>query len=356
MRNATKISIFGLVLGAATAVLAGEGRIPVYAPGTILSSPGKYVLTRNLVGTGATPVIRINSDVDLDLNGFTITGSGGVGIQTVNAGDVKISNGAIYLASVAIDIASASARRVELENLRIFATSSHGVSIDAQPLFVIRRVQVEQAVGDSIRVNAGTVVTGRIEDCQVFGGGGRGIYVYNGSSVAIVDNTVRSTGTEGIMLEGCLGCLVERNTVTQARGQGGIYLSFAIGSTVARNVASGNESHGIHLGSGARDILVEGNIMRENGNAITFGDGLRVAGTGNTIVGNTINGNQGMGLRFTSGATFSVYGRNVARGNSGQPGNTCSGVPTLSWPNSCNEGAIGLNSFGDNLIPGPPLN
>jgi len=355
MRNAIKISIFGLLLGAASSVFAGEGRIPVYAAGTLITNSGKYVLTRNLVGTGA-PVIRINSgSVDLDLNGFLIQANGGVGIQIQNANDVHIYNGVIHTPSVGIDVSPGALNRAVLEDLRINAPTSYGVYLDPGPNFVIRRVQVQSGGADSIHVGTGTTVTGRIEGCQVFGGAGRGIYVNVGSSVAIVDNIVRSTGSEGIMLDGCLGCLVERNTVTQARGQGGIYVAFAAGSTVARNVVSGNENHGIHIGSGARDILVEGNIMRENGSAITFGDGLRIGGFGHTIIGNTANANQGMGIRFLSSSVFAVFGHNVARANAGQPANTCSGVPTLFYPDSCNESANGPTSFGDNLIPGPPL-
>jgi len=60
-----------VVLAALTAspCLAAEGRTPIAVPTTI-SSPGQYVVTRN-IASGVGTIITIDADdVDLDLNGF----------------------------------------------------------------------------------------------------------------------------------------------------------------------------------------------------------------------------------------------------------------------------------------------
>jgi parallel beta-helix repeat protein len=297
MRILSKIlAATGLLVAASTVTLAGEGRIPVYAPGTVISSSGRYVLTRNLDGTGAT-VIQINNvwNVDLDLNGFYIDGAGAPAIQILNAGEVRIHGGVIQNSSVGIDFTQTIVRAV-LEDLRIASPLSHGIRLQANDI-AVRRVMVNQAGGDGIQISAVTPATGRVESCLVFGGAGRGIYVYGGSSLVLTDNVIRAPQAEGIYLDGCDGCLLKDNTVTQARGQGGIYVNFAQGSTLRGNVVSLNENHGIHVGQFGRDITVENNLMKSNGSVATPGDGLRFAGYGGTIVGNTMNSNMGIGLQ-----------------------------------------------------------
>jgi hypothetical protein len=87
-----------------------------------------------------------------------------------------------------------------------------------------------------------------------------------------------------------------------------------------------------------------------------------VDGTQNLIERNTLNSNAGFGLRFCSpGASCAnTFGRNMARGNGGAalaPCGACGGVPALFPPQSCNIAgcAVPNSTFGDNLIPGPPI-
>jgi len=76
MRTLSKIlAATGLLVAASTVTFAGEGRTPIYAPGTVITKSGRYILTRNITGTGTT-VIQINAQsVDLDLNGFVVDGA-----------------------------------------------------------------------------------------------------------------------------------------------------------------------------------------------------------------------------------------------------------------------------------------
>jgi len=80
------------LLLAVTAIpaLGAEGRIPVWQYPTSISAPGKYIVTRDIVGGGGIPIITIaSSDVDLDINGFTLdqTAAGGAPVIEI-IGDV----------------------------------------------------------------------------------------------------------------------------------------------------------------------------------------------------------------------------------------------------------------------------
>jgi len=96
MRTLSKIlAATGLLVAASTVTFAGEGRTPIYAPGTVITKSGRYILTRNITGTGTT-VIQINAQsVDLDLNGFVVDGALATGIQVLNANDVRIHHGVV---------------------------------------------------------------------------------------------------------------------------------------------------------------------------------------------------------------------------------------------------------------------
>ena len=94
------IIILGLV--AVLPDMYAEGRIPVFLDGTIIGADGRYIVTRNIVSGGAGPVITIAaSNVDLDLNGFTLTGAAGITVIDIPPPpplvpqDLKIYNGTI---------------------------------------------------------------------------------------------------------------------------------------------------------------------------------------------------------------------------------------------------------------------
>ena len=74
LRRFVRSTIVGIFPFIAVAALAAEGRTPVFAPGTFLGRGREYIVTRNLAG-GAGAVITIGApNVDLDLNGFLLTG------------------------------------------------------------------------------------------------------------------------------------------------------------------------------------------------------------------------------------------------------------------------------------------
>ena len=87
---------------------AGEGRIPIFEPITLLAGEndfsGNYVVTRNITTpTAATPVIQIIGDctqtIEIDLNGFELTGpfSAGIAIDVEDVNTLVIRNGSIRI-------------------------------------------------------------------------------------------------------------------------------------------------------------------------------------------------------------------------------------------------------------------
>ena len=69
---------------------------------------------------------------------------------------------------------------------------------------------------------------------------------------------------------------------------------------------------------------------------------------------NTLNANGGAGLYFTTTGCSNTFGRNMAQGNIGSG---VGGCIALFSPESCSQCSAGPAnaSFGDNLIPGPPI-
>ena len=112
-----------LLVGFPLTAMAGEGRTPIpftspVAFPIVISTPGSYVLTRNLTGTAGFPVIEIatpgGEGVELDLNGMVLTagGPGAPVISIVAPSDVSICNGHTRGGSHGVLASGASRRRV----------------------------------------------------------------------------------------------------------------------------------------------------------------------------------------------------------------------------------------------------
>lgn len=99
----------------------GPGQVrPINGPATI-TEPGAYILNRSL-HTALPAAITILADhVSLDLNGETLTGTGGfqsVGVLISGAAQVRVHNGGISGFGVGVQVMS-HANNVVLENLQI---------------------------------------------------------------------------------------------------------------------------------------------------------------------------------------------------------------------------------------------
>lgn len=334
-----------------------EGRVPIYAAGTVISQPGHYVLTRNLLSTGATPGVEIAAQrVELDLNGFTIDANGNRGVVVSFGNDVKIRNGAIVGADVGVEIPGLGGGHAVIEDLRIVGPMSAGVRAVGLETISIRRVLVHLSSGDGIRIDgAGGLVQARVESCQIQRGGGVGIAIVSARGIDVLDNLVGLVSGEGIRIDSATGGEVRGNRVTAAGGTGGIVAASVRGLTIARNVVAECRSHGIRIGPGSSETPVIENLATLNGIGPGFGDGIRAEGLRAILDGNVATGNNGLGLHLAAGGGYHTLGRNRASDNQNLAGQGCGGAPALFPPNSCNDGGGDFTTFGDNLIPGPPL-
>lgn len=322
-----------LLVSAAEGLFADEGRIPIFQPTTI-SQPGDYFVTQNITGSGSAVVtISTSGHVLLDLNGFTLTASGGstAGINVFPGGDaasVVIRNGRILGASRGVQFNSQPViqGRLRLEDLTVRVTGASGEAVIASTPANIEILNCNLSSTATFTVSVynpnttgsftGRLVNNRIENfCNVGGG---------------------STCT-ALALDGLRGGNILGNVVT-----GPILAARLVGPNGGSNVLEGNTfigRLGLDIGStlGADDNLVINNTFAstENNVCLQIGSsGNRIAGNvvgpgcsdgivfvytstlRNLIEGNQIQGNSGCGLSFPFSST-NAYRSNMLRGNTG---------------------------------------
>ena len=135
--------LLAVVVGSA-ALLAGEGRIPIYLDGvTTISESGSYILTRKLGSSGKPSIAGIHilntSGVDIDLNGFTISSVQDPVIYAQDVQKLRIHNGAIWANENAI--ALVNVQSFELRRLLITGTEDD-CTVDASGTGVIEDNQI----------------------------------------------------------------------------------------------------------------------------------------------------------------------------------------------------------------------
>lgn len=355
-RSGLCVVVFCLLVLGTGAALAAEGRTPVYQPGPIAAS-GKYIVTRNLSGS----IIIQAPDVDLDLNGFIVSGGAAAGPVIMifpPADHVVIRNGTLFSGNNCVATAPGGPyRKVVIEDILCHDTTSDGFALTTVASAVVRRTQVTNASGWGINWTAMNTAVGEIEHNVIRSSGG-GIYVLGASSLTIAHNTVESlTGGplplgSGIFVDQSQGTLVAENTVESASTDG-IYFRTTYASKIFDNVVERSTNNGIHLNPASFNNLVLNNNSSNNGTAAGLpGVGLYVESAMNLIEGNILNGNSSYGLLFTG--CGNGFGRNMARGNAGAMV-ICPGNPPLTPPESCNQ-AIACVPYNNatsqqNLIP-----
>lgn len=229
MRNLTLICAAGIIsLGLAFVV--GAGQIdppagPVNSTGRfgtrvdilslsgdgssthVISQSGSYYLSGNLSATPGTRGIQvIAADVTIDLNGFTIDGNGGHGIQTGPGagGHLVIKNGTIVDGDNGIFVASLDFLTVE----DVSARDCAGVGIFSNPSENGGIIRGCSAHGNGTAGMALVGVPFAVSDCVAMNNGGEGI---NSSGSSLFSNCISlNNGTDDLrvvdgMIRGCVG-------------------------------------------------------------------------------------------------------------------------------------------------------
>lgn len=223
-----------------------EPRMPLNSATTITQS-GSYYLTGPVTNGGITVSA---SDVTLDLNGFSIVGSGSGNGITVNSGmlDAVVRNGSIHNFSAGVVMVAALGCR--LENLTVVDNASHGIYLN----------------GASGPCNGNVLGT-----CTLIGNGGDGIHLIGGAAGECSYNFLKA-------------CIIGNN------GGKGIFVE-----EQSANGCRGNEINDCRsVGNSDSGVRVEGDGNRIVGNVIGNNSGsnagLAVQGSGNLISGNTVQG------------------------------------------------------------------
>ena len=358
----------------AAGALAAEGRTPVWASGTLLGADGKYVVTRNIAG-GAGAVILIGaSNVDLDLNGFTLTGAGSPVISVLAGADhVTIRNGVLAGGTIGID-APGPTRKIDIEDVKIHDPANSGIHLGSVEGAAIRRVEITDTGSEGILWDGGAIVKHGTIANNLLRRTSAGIVVLNNcSSLAVEDNRLEEPGTNpggvfpgyGITLVACGAALVKNNTIERSKADG-INLISSRGNKLINNVVRTAGGNGIRLDGGTSDTLVIHNVVSGSGTGAlgSGGSGLMIEGSLNVAESNLLNSNSGIGLHYCGPAACSnTFGRNTARGNTGAVLPAFCGACVAFGagavgPNTCNTAAAcapANTSSSGNLIPGPPI-
>lgn len=275
-----------------------EPRIPIHAADLPLTidTPGSYYLAEDITTTGGGITIAVNN-VTIDLQGFTLTGGSGVGIDTLE-GDAR--------------------ENLVIKNGRVYGWSDDGIGLFGHNAQVLNVIALFNG-GDGIAVARNSTVSG----CFAGGNAGNGIKSSVGS---IISNC-------NAAYNGFDGYLVNAGTVTQSsasfNGGSGIRVR-GIASVVSECSTDNNTTLGIFVGvdsqarisgcasawNGTAEFAVTSNsVVVDNvaeSNDPSTGSGILVLGSGNRIEGNTVTGN---GEGVSVDGTGNLIVRNSASGN-----------------------------------------
>lgn len=246
-----------------------------------ITQPGSYVLTSNIAGEPSKHAIEIAANnVTIDLRGFSITGAGLDGIYAENWSGIEIRAGFIR---------SAGADGIDLR----FANNAR-----------IHDMTVADCAGSGIRLGAAAIIERCTADGCADGPGAAGILV--GQDALVLSCIVRNSGDPAAssatgMLAGAR-CRV-RDCIVSATTASGAAVGIAIGfDTVLEhcsivNVSGGAGSAGVNLGG-------SGTVRDSNFSSTPVA--IIATESQCSILGNTINGTGGIGIRGASTSALHI--------------------------------------------------
>ena len=305
-RNCMKqLSLAGLVLlfAASLGGSAPAGDVPNNDGGVVLidqafvrkhkfpleiDQPGTYRLTNSLTFTGksdtdiAIVVSAPQTDfgVTIDLNGLTITGSGGgTPIQVASNQKVTVENGTLsnFRDGISGGNSAITARGVRI----ILPQTANGTAIFVGPGSIVTGNTLigSGSLASGIRCSGSNISNNTIS------GFDRGI---DATSSIVTSNTVSNSSETGIFVT---SGRVDGNT--SFKNSTGIFDNG--GSKVLNNLVFNNSSLGIQ---GGKNSTYEGNTIASNGAGILTGDG-------SSVSNNTVSNNSGIGIGATKATKVS---------------------------------------------------
>jgi parallel beta-helix repeat protein len=286
-----------------------EPRTPISAAGYVITRSGSYYLTTNLTAwvVGQNGITVNADDVTIDLNGFTLIGSGatsGHGIfQANNHRNLRVHNGkVVQWGGVGKGGLTAYGENNQFDHIQ---AATNYLGIDASNNSRISDCSAYSNSTHGIRFGFGSTIS----DCSAYQNSGVGIYIGTGATIS--------------------DCSAYNNSSV------GIWASND--STISDCSARYNSNGGILSGSNSK---ITGNTCDGNGYLSGNGVGIHVTGSGNRIESNSLTGN-GRGLMVVGVDNY--VADNTVRGNTYNyvivPGNQlnillCEVPETIAWPAS----------------------
>lgn len=330
-RLGTGLIGLSLVLLQGSLPLVAGGRIPISEP-TVITSPGSYVLTRNIDSDTGPAITVARNNVDIWLNGFTAKSTYRNAIEASAVTNLRVAGGRVAAVGDAVSVTGFS-QNVVLEDLQI-AVAGDGLRIEATN-FRVSRVQIvpNPHLQTGIKILPGSS-HGFVDHVSVSWAESYGFDI-EGNHIAITDCSAGAAGDAGISIDGNDN-VIARNSLF------GSAVSIIVDG--ARNIVTSNQ--------GTRTMVVAGGSTQVRENTITGADGhcISVRGSGNLLESNLASSCDLFGIFFSASAQDNVYRGNVARGNGDCTKEDCHSCNGIGTDDFCDEGTNNT-SAGDNFLP-----
>ena len=302
-----------------------EPRTPISSGGFIITAPGSYCLTTNLVCTNTFGIETFANNITLDLNGFSLTGTSGAefGIYVVSGSSrIRVYNGMVN-GWANYGIASA-ANDITLEHLAIsgntigvvlsgsFGNTLRDSTVDGNTNYGVWCDQCSATLDDLVVSSNGNLgiyfqqcANDAVKDCTVDGNGSHGVDFSSTGNGIISDSAINENNGFGIDCTSSTNVNLERLTILD-NNTSGINFSGS-GCIISACGINGNNQDGI-LMAGSGCFIHDNNCA---GNA----DGIYVTGSNNRIENNHIIENGGTGLAFEGLSTNNLVVKNSVEGS-----------------------------------------
>jgi uncharacterized repeat protein (TIGR01451 family) len=256
----------GVVAIAGFALMAGSKPLAqsptVVSCGSVITAPGAYAVVADEI-CAADGIVIAASDVELDLGGFTLTGSPGefFGLQAHRVTNVRITGGAFVAFNIGIWMTEAS--DVRIADVRSTHHESRGMLFQNVSRSAIvgctsannglDGIELDVESDDNV-IQGNTVSFNGLNGIQLRST----IFVQRASDRnQFVGNVVTFNGASGIRVFGGESHLVQGNTVTNNRDGIQFYVPQAARGTIIGNDTGGNQFLGL-------DVQGPGHLIQEN--------------------------------------------------------------------------------------------
>ncbi len=371
-----------LVLAAMIATpIVSAATVQISGP-TVISSPGTYVLTKD-ISSASTPIKIQCSDVVFDGNGHTIDGVDGgstYGVQVFSGGTLnRVTVKNLRITDYYCGIYFRGVNGGRIESVTATGNVQDGIYLNNANDNVISACTANGNNQHGIRFWS-MCSRNRIESCTLSNNADTGLWLastgrdpnqydkitYDSEGNQVVGNTATGNGRMGlyvdfserntlsnnrvsdnagfqIFLDYSGSNRVESNTVSGGTEQG-VYLYDADSCTISGNTVSGAADYGLYISS-TSGLTISGNTLTHNGvGGIALNGEATIPTDGNRVVSNTVrdNGQHGIFICRSSGNTITnnlfsnpvnvVYGGSCGAStwsSQAQPGSSIVGGSTL---------------------------